>query len=314
MIHIGIIGLGAIGQRLIKQFNEHAEVEIVAVCDRMESLVHDTAASIDRVQAYTDYHELIADSKVDLVYVAVPPKFHHQIVMDVLQAKKHVLCEKPLANSLEEAQEMAEAAKKSGVVHAMNFPLNYEAGATKFAELIRQNYVGKLRRVQFTMHFPNWPRLWQQNDWVSGREQGGFVLEVGVHFIQQVIKIFGDVKNIQAQLELPADADKCETGIIATAELLDGTPVLIEGLSQIAGKEHIAFTAYGTDGVLSLENWGIVKGGKNGEELVEIPAADQPNNSLIEELVKAVNGQAAEIYNFEVGHQAQVVLEELRKL
>lgn len=314
MLHIGIIGLGAIGQRLIKQIQQHSKVEIAAVCDRLEALARETADALGGVEVYTDYQNLLADQRVDLVYVAVPPKFHHQIVMDVLKAKKHVLCEKPLANSLEEAKEMAEAAKEANVVHAMNFPLNYENAANKFAELIKQDYIGELRRLQLTMHFPEWPRLWQKNDWVGGREQGGFVLEVGVHFIQQTLKIFGGVQNIQTRLELPNVPDKCETGIIATAELEDGTPILIEGLSQIAGKEYIGYTAYGSEGILSLENWAELKGGKNGEELNAISVEETMTSSLIDELVKAVNGEEAELYDFEVGLRAQEVLEEFRNM
>ncbi|MDN3015478.1 Gfo/Idh/MocA family oxidoreductase [Paenibacillus sp. BSR1-1] len=314
MLHIGIIGLGAIGQRLIKKFKEHPDVEITAVCDRLESLARETADALGGVPVYTDYQSLVADQRVDLIYVAVPPKFHHPIVMDVLRAKKHVLCEKPLANSLDEAKEMAQAAKEAGVIHAMNFPLNYEQGATKFAQMISENYVGKLRRLHLTMHFPEWPRFWQKNDWVGEREQGGFVLEVGVHFIQQTLKVFGDIKNIQTRLELPDDPQKCETGVIATGELEDGTPVLIEGLSQIAGKEHIAFTAYGSEGILSLENWGELRGGKNGEGLIAISFGETKPNRLIDELVKAANGQEAELYDFDLGYRAQEILEELRKM
>lgn len=312
MLHIGIIGLGAIGQRLIHQFKEHPEVSIAAVCDLSEALAKETAEKLEDVQVYTDYKQLISDGKVELVYVAVPPKFHHAIVMDVLQAKKHVLCEKPLANSLEEAEEMAKAAQEAGVVHAMNFPLNYGEAATKFAALIDGGYVGKLRRLQLTMNFPEWPRAWQRNDWVGEREQGGFVLEVGVHFIQQTVKLFGDMINIQSRMEFPENPISCETGIIATAELADGTPVLIEGISQVAGHEHIGFTAYGSEGVLSIENWGQLRGGKTGEDLSLLPLDATVPHRLIDELVKAVNGKDAEIYDFEVGYQSQTVLEALR--
>jgi len=313
MIQIGIIGLGAIGQRLINRFTEHKEVKIIAVCDHVESLAIKTAEEIGDVQAYTDYKQLLEDEKIDMVYVAVPPKFHHTIVLDVIGSGKHVLCEKPLANSLDEAEEMLKAAQEANIIHAMNFPLNYEQAATKFADLIKQQYVGKLRRLKLTMQFPEWPRQWQKNEWVGGREQGGFVLEVGVHFIQQILKIFGDMKNIETRLELPEDPSKCETGIIATAELEDGTPVLIEGLSQIAGNEYIGFTAYGTEGVLTLDNWGILKGGKNGEELQDIPFTAVPEKSLLDELVKAIKGEAAEIYDFEIGYKAQAILEKLRE-
>ncbi|WP_252504904.1 Gfo/Idh/MocA family protein [Sporosarcina sp. Marseille-Q4943] len=313
MIHIGIIGLGAIGQRLIKQFTEHEGAAVVAVCDQLETLAKGTAEKLGGLKAYTDYKQLLANDEVDLVYVAVPPKFHHSIVMDAIWAKKHVLCEKPLANSLEEAKEMADAAMDAGIVHAMNFPLNYSQAATKFAELIDGNYVGKLRRLQLSMHFPEWPRAWQKNDWVGGREQGGFVLEVGVHFIQQTLKLFGDIHNIQTRLEFPDDSVLCETGIVATAELADGTPVLIEGISGLAGKEHIGFTAYGSEGVLTLENWGELRGGKTGDDLKPISLEEVAPPRLIDELLKAANGGEAELYDFEVGYQAQKVLEELRK-
>lgn len=314
IMRIGIIGLGAIGQRLIKRFAEHKEVEIVAVCDQMEPLAMKTANDLGGINAYTEYQQLIADEKVELVYVAVPPKLHHPIVMEALKAGKHLLCEKPLANSLEEAEEMYLTAKQVNVVHAMNFPLNYEPATNKFAEMMQERYIGKLRRLQLSMHFPQWPRAWQQNNWVGGREQGGFVLEVGVHFIQQIVKMFGDVNDIRTQLELPEDPSKCETGIIATAKLADGTPVLIEGLSQIPGKEYIGFTAYGTEGSLSLDNWGIIRAGKNGEEPKEISFEHQPYNNLIDELVKATKGEEAEIYDFEIGFKAQRVLEQLRKI
>lgn len=313
MIHIGIIGLGAIGQRLIKQFTEHKEAAITAVCDRNEAIAREISDQLGDVQAYTDYKQLLADPQVDLVYVAAPPKFHHAIVMDAIQAKKHILCEKPLANSLEEAREMADAATEAGIVHAMNFSLNYGLAASKFAQLIGESYIGKLRRLQLSMHFPEWPRAWQKNDWIGGREQGGFVLEVGVHFIQQTLKLFGELHNIQTRLEFPEDPTLCEKGIIATAELAEGTPVLIDGMSGLAGKEHIGFTAYGTEGVLTLENWGELRGGKTGGDLepISLEAATYPR--LIDELVKAVNGQEADLYDFEVGYQAQKVLEVLRK-
>lgn len=312
MLRIGIIGLGAIGQRLIPQFREHPEVSIVAVCDLSEGLAKETAEKLGKVHVYNNHQQLIANEDVELVYVAVPPKYHHAIVMDSLQAKKHVLCEKPLANSLEEAEEMAFAAKEACVVHAMNFPLNYGQAATKFAELLGEGYIGKLRRLQLTMNFPEWPRAWQKNEWVGEREQGGFVLEVGVHFIQQILKLFGDMTNIQTCLEYPDNPISCETGILATAELADGTPILIDGISQVAGKEHIGFTAYGSEGILSIENWGELRGGKTGADRSLISLEDTLPNRLIDELVKAIKGKDAEIYDFEVGYQSQKILEDLR--
>jgi predicted dehydrogenase len=313
MIKVGVIGLGAIGQRLIKGFEDHPETVIAAVCDTMEERAREAAELLGGIPAFTQHKDMLDKVELDLVYVAVPPKFHHAVASDVLAKGIHILCEKPLANSLEEAESLLQQAQAAGVVHAMNFPLNYSSGSRTFERMIKDHYVGKLRRVQLKMHFPEWPRPWQQNPWVASKEQGGYVLEVGIHYIQQLQKIFGTVKVKNVQIQFPEDPLACENAILATLELSDGTPVLIDGMSQIAGKEEIAFTAYGSEGTLSLLNWGQLEGGKLGEDIVPLEADHTLADSLIDHLVKAVKDEEATIIDFSAGYDAQVVLEELRK-
>lgn len=313
MIKVGIIGLGAIGQRLMKGFIDHPETEIAAVCDSLEERAKNVAAELGGIPSFLNHKEMLQGTELDLVYVAVPPKFHHSVASDVLAKGIHILCEKPLANSVEEADSLLKQAQDAGVVHAMNFPLNYSAGSKTFEKLIKENYVGKLRRVKLQMHFPEWPRPWQQNAWVASKEQGGYVLEVGVHFIQQLQKIFGAVTVKDVQVQFPEDPQASENAILAILELADGTPVLIDGMSQIAGKEEIAFTAYGDEGTLSLLNWGQLEGGKLGEEIVPIEADISLTDSLIDNLVTSIRGEVATIIDFAAGYDAQVVLEKLRK-
>ncbi|MDR0139077.1 Gfo/Idh/MocA family oxidoreductase [Metabacillus idriensis] len=312
MIRAAIIGLGAIGQRLITNFTDHPDIMISAICDRNAEVTRGTSERLENVSSFTDHKEMLEEAEIELVYVAVPPKFHHQIVTDVIAKGKHVLCEKPLANSLEEAESLYIQAKEKGIIHAMNFPLNYSAGSRTFASLIKEGYVGKLRRIELKMHFPEWPRPWQQNDWVASREQGGFVLEVGVHYIQQIQKSFGPVHVLNKSVQYPEDPAASEVGILAQMELHDGTPIFIDGMSQIAGTEEIRFTAYGTEGTLALLNWSALEGGKHGEPIQRIAADSSLANSLMDELVKALKGEEAEIIDFEAGYQAQDVLEKLR--
>jgi predicted dehydrogenase len=313
MIKVGVIGLGAIGQRLIKGFEDHTETVITAVCDTAEERAKEVGEQLGGIPTFRDHKEMLDQVELDLVYVAVPPKFHHAVASDVLEKGIHILCEKPLANSLEEAESLMNQAKAAGVVHAMNFPLNYSAGAKSFEKMIKDNYIGSLRRLQLKMHFPKWPRPWQQNAWVATREQGGYVLEVGIHFIQQIQKIFGPVKVKNVQIQFPENPLASENAILAALELPNGTPVLIDGLSQIAGEEEIAFTAFGTEGTLSLMNWGELKAGKLGEAISSIEADPILTDSLIDQLVKAIKGEEAVIIDFTAGYEAQIVLEELRK-
>lgn len=312
MIHVAIIGLGAIGQRLIPAFQQHKDYRIHAVCDANQQLAEQTATTYDIEVFTTGYQELLEDPKVDLVYVAVPPKFHHQIVLDTIASGKHILCEKPLANSLEEAQEIDTTSSKSSIVHAMNFPLHYSPGSSKLRQLLKENYIGSLRRVELFLRFPEWPRPWQQNDWVGKKEQGGFVLEVGVHYIHQMQKMFGPLSFKLVNLGFPEDPTDSENSIIALLELEDGTPVVINGLSQIAGEEQIRFTLYGSEGTLSLVNWAQLEGAKVGDKLKTIPVSDE-NDRLLDELAKSIRGEQGNIVTFKEGLQAQEILEQLRK-
>lgn len=312
-IKVGIIGLGAIGQRIIKEFSSHPETDIVAVCDQIEEIAKETAEQLGGILAFTNHRDMLETAEIDLVYVAVPPKFHHAVATDVIAKRKNILCEKPLANSLEEAASLLKQAQDAGVIHAMNFPLNYSAGSKTFAKLIEENTIGDLRRLELNLRFPQWPRPWQQNAWVAGKEQGGYVLEVGVHYIQQIQKIFGSVNVVNRFIQYPEDPHASENGILATLALADGTPILVDGLSQIAGKERIALTAYGTKGTLSLLNWSDLEGGQLGEAIEPIEADGSLTDSLIDNVVKAIKGEESTIVDFTAGYEAQTILEQLRE-
>lgn len=311
-VKVGVIGLGAIGERLIQGFNANKQTIVTAVVDTDKERATQMAEKLGGINWYDNHKDMLAKEKLDLVYVAVPPKYHNKITMDILEKGIHVLCEKPLANSVEEAKGMKDKAEQAGIIHAMNFPLNYSSPANTFDRMIKEGYIGKLRKLELSMNFPNWPRLWQQNDWVAGREQGGFVLEVGVHFIQLTQRIFGSITYLNSWLELPEDTSKCETGIMATLELKDGTPFIINGMSQISGAERIAYTAYGTDGTLSLVDWGKLEGGKLGEEIQPIEMEKEETFTLIDHLVAAIAGKESRLYTFKDGYEAQIILEKLR--
>ncbi|RFB15037.1 gfo/Idh/MocA family oxidoreductase [Bacillus sp. HNG] len=311
-VRVGVIGLGAIGERLIQGFNANKHTTVQAVVDTDKERAAKMAEKLGGISWYDSHKKMLAEEDLDLVYVAVPPKYHHAVTMDVIEKGIHVLCEKPLANSVEEAKEMFEGAEQAGIIHAMNFPLNYSSPANTFDQMIKEGYIGQLRKLELLMNFPNWPRLWQQNDWVAGREQGGFVLEVGVHFIQLTQRIFGSITHLNSRLELPKDTTRCETGVIASLALANGAPFLINGMSQIAGTERIAYTAYGTEGTLSLIDWGKLEGGKLGEEIHSIENDKGETSTLIDHLVAAIAGQESHLYTFKDGYEAQIILEKLR--
>ncbi|MDZ5471257.1 Gfo/Idh/MocA family oxidoreductase [Bacillus sp. 31A1R] len=312
-IKAGIIGIGSLGHGMVEVFDQHPKFELISVCDTNEVILNKTVEQFD-IEGYTSYKDLLEKSDVDMVYIAVPPKWHHPITMDAIKAGKHILCEKPLANSLEDAKEMLDEVSKTGLIHSMNFPLNYVASTRKFEELLQEGFIGKLRRVEVNMEFPVWPRHWQQNSWINTREQGGFVFEVTGHFIQLINRFFGSITDVESKLEFPEDSSLPETGMIAQMKV-QNVPVLIKGISGTAGTEEqkLSLTAYGTEGTLSLIDLMILKAGKLGEEFLDVPLENIHFwNELLNEFVAAIEGKPHELYTFESGYEVQEVLENLR--
>ncbi|MGE5701569.1 MAG: Gfo/Idh/MocA family protein [Clostridia bacterium] len=311
-IRVGIIGLGGVGGRLFRSFLAHSETTVTAVCDTDAGRARQAAEEAGGIPWFTDYKQLLGVEQLDLVYIAVPPVYHHQVALDVIRAGKHIFCEKPLANSLEQARDMLEAAEQAGIVHAMNFPTYYRAAFRKLVMLLEEGYLGELRRVEVSLHFHEWPRPWQQNAWIAGREQGGFVREVMPHYIHLLHTMFGSIASVTSQLEYPDDPSACETGIVAVMQLENGVSVLVNGVSQIAREEHISFTLYGTNGTLSIVNWARLEGGGQGEAPQPIPVSEIDHLAeMITQLVASIRGEVGDLVDFHAGYEVQDVLEKL---
>lgn len=307
---IGVIGAGVMGERMMNALRTHQTFRIAAISDVSAERAQEAAKLSGDVPWYTDHREMLDAEELDAVYLAVPPKFHHGIALDILARKKHLLCEKPLANTLGEAEEMLQAAREAGVVHAMNFPTYYQA---IFPELKRRlKELGTIRRIDILTHFHVWPRPWQQTPWLSGREQGGFIREVLPHYTHLTYALFGDLEVVRSEVDYPADPEACETGVSALLRLADGTPVTINGLAGIAHLEHLDYRIYGTEGTLSLQNWTNLHVGGNNEPVVhvDIPLIDRLSH-LLDEFARAIRGEEARLVTFETGVKVQKVLEEL---
>jgi len=114
-IKIGIIGTGNISNSHVLGFKNHPKAEIVAICDKRRRTVERKAArwGIDRI--YKNYHDLLNQPDIDAVVILTPHHLHAPITIAAAETGKHILVEKPIAVSLEEADQMIRATNKAGV-------------------------------------------------------------------------------------------------------------------------------------------------------------------------------------------------------
>src|SRR5699024_2244172 len=112
-LKVAVIGCGSIAKhRHLLEYAQHHEANIIAVCDIVEERAEAVAEQYG-AKAYTDYAVLLKEEKPDVVSVCLPNYLHAPVSIAALEAGAHVLCEKPMATSLEEADQMIEAAEKN---------------------------------------------------------------------------------------------------------------------------------------------------------------------------------------------------------
>lgn len=294
MISIGIIGAGIVGERIIKQIQQENHVEIKIVYDQQTERLAQISDTYGISMAKSVEEVLYSD--ITWVYIATPPAFHADIAKLAASAGVNILCEKPLAHNVEGGEMMAAAAQDNRIQTAMHFPLMYKPAVREMAKRIKSGHIGKVVRIELQTFFPDWPRLWQQNPWIGSRSQGGFVREVFPHYFQLMNRLFGELSFSSHHISYPADADKCETGLIAHGLTRDQIPFLVTGISGIGQKENLQFKVYGEQGVLTLENWSDLYESTKGEDRQLISEfEDVP--SLFEEM----NNHSTLLVNFEEG-------------
>lgn len=310
-IGIGIIGLGAIGKRLIHTFIKHPRTNIVGVYDIDTNRRKEISTKFD-LTPVDHYDELIGNDEIDMIYIAVPPKYHYEIVLKVMKAKKHVLCEKPLASSIDEAEKMLNAANESQVVHGMNFPLYYGYAYNQIKKLLAKNTLGHLKRIELTAVFPVWPRTWQQNNWINTKEEGGFVREVFTHFIQLIHSSFGEINNLQSFVEYPENPLESETGIIAIGELENNIKLVFNGLTGVDQIEELKLTIYGENGSIEMLNWReLFMTLNSGDRTLVTPEAVDATYELIDAFYNAIDGKSNKLVTFEDGYHSTKIVEKL---
>ncbi len=318
-IRVAVTGLGNMGERLIYTWLPHyaEQAEVVAVCDadgdKRSRAVAETGAS--EYEA-AEYIRMLDEMKPDLVYIAVPPAFHYDAAVAAFERGIAVFCEKPLANSLEEARALLECGVESGKLHAVHFSFPQEPAVLQLGEWIHEGRIGDIRELELLLHFPQWPRAWQQNSWISTRQQGGFILEVGVHWIHMIQQIFGEITHVQSHVVYPDDPQQCEQEVKATLTLHSGLRVHLSGHSGQVEQERVSLLVHGEQGDIALENWDQLYWNEVGQAPQQVEPsipAEQSHLPIFGEIVKLLQGQPGQIYDFYDGYQAQVVLEALRQ-
>ena len=146
-VRVGVVGLGYWGPNLARNFERLGETELRWICDASGDALARIAPQFPAARTSTDLGDLVADPELDAVAIATPVPLHAELALKVLEAGKHCFVEKPLAQSVADAERVVEAADAAGKVLMVGHLLEYHPGVRKLKETADSGELGAIRYI-----------------------------------------------------------------------------------------------------------------------------------------------------------------------
>lgn len=316
VLNIGIIGTGGISEFHLNPYAKHPNANIYAVCDLNGGRAAAAAEKYGASKVFTDYRELLADEIVDAVSICTWNNSHAEISIAALQAGKHVLVEKPLCRTVEEALAVQAAVRASGKILQVGFVRRYDPNARMLHEFAEAGEFGEIYYAKASYI----RRLGNPGGWFSDSERsgGGPLIDLGVHVIDlcwylmgrpKVKSVSGNtyrklgnrshIRNLSQYKAADYDAAKNDVEDMANALIRfeNGASLMID----------VSFTLH------TKSNEGTVKlyGDKGGFEIdPAVTIITEKNNTIlnIEPQTDSKSFQAEHAFESEIGHFIECVL------
>ena len=166
-LRIGFIGLGLRAQYLVELSQTITGCKVVGLCDKIEHLVHTTykAARDTDIKRYTDHRKMLKEPGIDAVYIVVEPENNANLVCEALEAGKHVMCDVPLAYTIEDCWRVVLTVERTGLKFQMNEQTRYWPFIQAWKKMIAEDTLGKIIFVEGQYFHGMTPdRFWQDSE------------------------------------------------------------------------------------------------------------------------------------------------------
>ncbi|REK62504.1 MAG: oxidoreductase [Cohnella sp.] len=295
-IGIGVIGLGSISEMHLSAYGRNPDVRIAAVCDLNGERARAKADKYGVPGVYTDYRDLLNDPNVDAVSVCTWNNTHAPISIAALEAGKHVLVEKPLCKTVEEALDIEAAVRRSGKQLQVGFVRRYGANTEIVRSFLESGELGDIYYAKTSCI----RRLGNPGGWFADVERsgGGPLIDVGVHVIDlcwylmgrpkvrsisgNVYRMLGNRANVRnlkyyKAADYNADLNTVEDLANAMIRFENGASLLVDvSFTLHAKQDELTVKLYGTKGGVELEPELAFIQEKHDTILNAVPQIDSP--------------------------------------
>ncbi len=256
VLRVAILGLGNYANRVANAMQNCSKSKLVGVISGTPSKIKDWQARYNipdkNCYNYETYDAIKNNPDIDAVYIITPNALHAEETIRVAKAGKHVICEKPMAISVKECEDMIEACKKANVKLLIGYRMHFELHTLEIVRLRKAGEFGKITFFQglsgFTMGDPN---QWRLNPKLSG---GGSLMDIGIYSVNGSRYMTGEDPIWVTAVETKNDPVKFVPGIDETVQFQLGFPsgAVASCLSTYAMNSLDRFFLDGTKGFAEL--------------------------------------------------------------
>lgn len=294
MIKIGIIGIGVMGSHHLRIVSAMPNVKEVIISDNNSDKLTIIKQKYN-VAAYTNHIEMLKKEELDAVIIAVPTEHHKRIAKDCLNYNAHILVEKPIAETPEDAEEMIKLAEEKNKILTVGHVERFNPVVTKLKKLIDDKYIGETYLVKTIRVGPFPKRLYGC--------PGGVLVDLAVHDIDVIQYLVGPVKKVYAQLMTEGAQEiyskvllNVHNNVKASCEFSWVSPKRVREI-EIYGTKGMFKCAYDNQTIFFYENADFTEDKKNiftgghisSGKIIELPVEkDEPLRAELENFVNSV--------------------------
>jgi len=250
-INAAVIGVGSMGKNHVRIYSEIEDVKLVAVSDINEEVKK--IAEKFNCRYYKDYNEMLDKENIDLVNIVVPTRLHCRIALDVIKHGKHVFVEKPIADTIENAEKIIKAADEKQVKLAVGHIERFNPAVRKLKELLEKNTIGKIWNLT----------IFRKGPFPSRVRDVGVVIDLAVHDLDIMRYLLNsEISRVYAETEKRIHTEhedfmnalmRFENGVVGILDTNWLTPVKIREIN-INGEKGMIKANYITQKIEIFEN------------------------------------------------------------
>lgn len=286
-VKIGLLGAGIIARSFMEAAPEAPDLEVAAICDVVEAHARALAEPFG-IPWETDYRAVLEDETIDAVYIALPHHLHEEVAVASAGAGKHILLEKPMANSLEEADRILAAQRKAGVKLMLGFTHRFHSELETAKRLIDAGELGQVTLAVDIMttggQIPGW--FWQKE------QAGGGVLHVnGAHSFDRLRWLLGsEIVEVFAYAETYDARKTVEDSTVVAIRFENGAmgTTVHNWVVDFPLPFKCDLDLYGTGGAVRIDTWNALEFSNAHHTWVQRRERDEPFQKEIGEFVSAI--------------------------